>query len=246
MDSMASFNIDRRSSVKKTIQKCGYVLCTFKTRRLDHMKFLWKTIIQPVQDYASQLWSPVDQAGEILKLEAPLKSFTKRIKGLTKLSYWDRLKKINMYSVQRRMERYKIIYTWKTINDHVPRCGINIASTNTRRGTLLEVPNYTGSIASVKTLRNCTLQKEGPLLFNSLPKHLRDLKCSPMTFKLNLDNFLSILPDQPCGQDAIPAATNIAGRPSNSIKDWIKKIAIEDQWIPIHSRKLFIPIIEQC
>ena len=118
-----------------------------------------------------------------------------------------------MYSVQRRMGRYKIIYTWKTINDHVPRCGINIASTNTRRGTLLEVPNYTGSIASVRTLRNCTLQKEGPLLFNSLPRHLRDLKCSPMSFKLNLDNYLTLLPDQPCGHDATPPATNIAGRP---------------------------------
>ena len=95
------------------------------------MKFLWKTIIQPVQDYASQLWSPVDQAGKILKMEAPFQSYTKRIKGLSKLSYWDCLKKIKMYSVQRRMERYKIIYTWKTINGHVPRCGISIASTDT-------------------------------------------------------------------------------------------------------------------
>ena len=61
-------------------------LRTFSNRDVDFMKFTWKTYIQPILDYASQLWSPVE--GELLyKMESLLKSFTEKIKNMGNYDY---------------------------------------------------------------------------------------------------------------------------------------------------------------
>ena len=45
---------------------------------------------------------------------------TKFITGMRPLSYDDRLKSLHLYSVQRRFERYTIIYIWKILESMVP------------------------------------------------------------------------------------------------------------------------------
>ncbi len=60
---------------------------------------------------------------------------------------------------------------------------------------------------------------EGPKLFNSLPKYLRDLKgVSLDKFKKGLDSFLSQIPDEP----QILGYTSIRKTDSNSMVDMIK------------------------
>ena len=111
MDDMGTFSHQRTQSAKKAIQMAGWVLHTLRSRDLQTMRTLWRSLVQPHQDYASQLWSPVGKVGDLLRQEAPLRSFTRRINGLQSLSYWERLKKVGLLSVERQMERYKIIYT---------------------------------------------------------------------------------------------------------------------------------------
>ena len=57
--------------------------------------------------------------GQTRQLESVQRSFTNRMNSTSGLSYWQRLKHLNIYSLERRRERYFIIYTWKILNSLV-------------------------------------------------------------------------------------------------------------------------------
>ena len=65
-----------------------------------------------VRNYTGVLY----QIKSLNKIERMQRSFTSKfITGMRTLSYEDRLKSLNLYSVQRRFERYTIIYSWKIL-----------------------------------------------------------------------------------------------------------------------------------
>ena len=102
------------------------------------MRFLWRTYCLPVLDYCSQLWSPIE--GPLLnKLETLQRSFTARVQGLKHLNYWDRMKVLKIQSIQRRFERYKVIYAWKIVRGLVPNCGLKWYK-SPYNGTYIDVP----------------------------------------------------------------------------------------------------------
>ena len=116
------------------------------------------------------------------------------------------------------MERYKIIYIWKTMNDLVPNCGIVWSEAGERRGRMCQVPKLMGS-SKVQKLRLQSFQMSGPKLWNALPRSVRNLKTNDLEeFKQILDQFLCKVPDEPKCDGLNPGATNaLNGRPSNSI-----------------------------
>ena len=52
-----------------------------------------------------------------MRIENTLKSFTSKINGVKHLDYWGRLQKLKMYSMGRRIERYRILYIWKILQE---------------------------------------------------------------------------------------------------------------------------------
>ena len=76
------------------------------------MRFLYQTYIQPNTDYGSQVWFPV-KLTEIDALESILRVWTRKIPYIRDMHFWDRLEVMKMSSIQRRHERYLIIYTWQ-------------------------------------------------------------------------------------------------------------------------------------
>ena len=80
---------------------------------------LWKSLVQHIPDYCSQLWAP-STLGQILSLEMVLRSYLRKVSGLQHLSYVEQLKELKMYSIQRRHERYAIIYMWRILEGQVP------------------------------------------------------------------------------------------------------------------------------
>ena len=104
------------------------------------MRHMFKTLVMPHLHYCSQLWLPVDAAG-ILKLEKVQFDFLKKIPELKDKSYWNALTHMKMTSVQRRMERYRLIYCWKILENLAPNCGITeISETmDSRQGRRLEI-----------------------------------------------------------------------------------------------------------
>ena len=202
----------------KVKQKCGWILRTFSSRNSQLMKFLWKSLVQGHIDYCSQLYLP-NKVAEMQQIENLQKWYTSKIPELNGLNYWQRLKFLKMNSQQRRLERYRIIYTWKILEGIAPNCGLEV-NLNDRRGREVKVPTLKGKPA-VRKLREQSFQYNGPRLFNSLPKCLRGIsKVSVEEFKEKLDKYLQNIPDEPNVEGLTPSACDLySAAPSNSLVD---------------------------
>ena len=108
------------------------------------------------------------------------------------MSYSDRLKAMKLTSIQRRFDRYRVIYTKKILMNKVPNMGIEVLNDcNHRNGIIL----YTGDKKKLSMLRRHSFIIRGPELFNSLPMDLRNHDGSLENFKTKLDDFLEWIPD---------------------------------------------------
>ena len=148
------------------------------------------SIVQPHIDNCSQLWTP-HRVGDIQKIESLFRSFSNKIYSISDLNYWDRLSALKMYSQERRMERYRIIYIWKILEGIAPNVGIE-SYTSPRQGHLCRVPQIKlCATGAIRAIREGSLQIRGPQLFNSLPVSIRGLTgCSVISFKHKLDKYL--------------------------------------------------------
>ena len=134
-----------------------------------------------------------------------------------------------MYSLQRRRERYRIIYTWKIIEGLVPNFGLN-ASINERLGRFVEIEKLNKNASCrIKTLKEKSFKINGPRLFNCLPMEIRNLtKCSVDDFKEKLDKFLGNVQDEPKTQNLTPAGCDqFSGKPSNSLIDQVRRLNLK-------------------
>ena len=91
------------------------------------MLTLFKSLVLSRLDYGSQLWSPY-KAKDISLLESVQRAFTKHFQGMHTYSYADRLSMLKLYSLQRRRDRYTIIYVWKILESIVPNLNIPICN----------------------------------------------------------------------------------------------------------------------
>ena len=209
-------------NVVKTANKlCGWILRTFKTRTPKLMVLLWKSLVLSKLDYCSQLWSPTGK-GDIQKLEMVQRSFIRKIDEMKHLDYWSQLKKLHLYSLERRRERYMIIYIWRILEHQVPDLTsgkiypINEVGRLGRKSSSPPISNNAPS--DIKNIRYGSLSVRGPQLFNTLPAELRNLtNCPVESFKRALDRFLTDIPDEP----QIPGYTSMRRADSNSLVDMI-------------------------
>ena len=188
------------------------------------MKSLFKTLIVPHIEYCSQLWMPTDAKG-IQNIEKLQKDLLNRIPAIRDIDYWDQLKKLKMLSLQRRLERYRILYTWKVVEGHVPNCGVDLKLDIGRTGRKCLIPKLnTRCPASVKSMRDQTFQVHGPQLFNVLPPEIRNVTgCSIDDFKSKLDKFLERVPDEPSVRGLTPGGCDSNCKSSNSLIDQVKR-----------------------
>ena len=89
------------------------------------MLTLWESLVQSKLDYCSQIWCPLAK-GDIQTIEVIQSSFLRKISGMNQFTYWGQLRTLNLYSMERRRKRYRIIYIWRILEGHVP----NVLSTN--------------------------------------------------------------------------------------------------------------------
>ena len=89
-----------------------WIFRTFKTRNHSAMTTLYKVLVIPVLEYCSVLWCPTSP-GLIQMLEAIQWSSLRKFANGS--DYWDCLQNMKIYSLERRRERYRIIYVWKIL-----------------------------------------------------------------------------------------------------------------------------------
>ena len=125
----------------------------------------------------------------------------RKISGVQHLTYWQQLKYLSLNSLERRQERYIIMYVWRILERHAPNvdfpwsCGID-SHWHILRGRYCQVPRVSHQApATVQSIRYGSFAVRGPVLFNTLPSELRNVtKCES---KQALDIFLKIIPDEP-------------------------------------------------
>ena len=200
MSNDANFDAHISSFVDKARGRMRWILRVFSTRDKVAMLTLYNSLVRPIMEYCSQLWHP-QKIGLTQRIEAIQRAFTFRISGVGHLNYWDRLSILGMYSLERRRERYIIIYVWRIINQMSPnlegRDRITMYRSG-RRGLLCRVPSFgTTARSRFATIREASFAINGPRLFNSIPAELRDYTGSVDSFKRQLDIFLSSVIDKP-------------------------------------------------
>ena len=131
-------------------------------------------------------------------IEAVQRQFLSKVAGMDGLDHWDRLKRLHLYSQERRRERYMVLFLWKISEGLV--CGYDVTFTESdRRGRIaIPKPFIRTAPANVRRAREASLGVKGCKLFNILPDSVRNMRGTSLdSFKRELDKFLSSIPDQP-------------------------------------------------
>ncbi|KAG0729802.1 hypothetical protein GWK47_029616 [Chionoecetes opilio] len=113
------------------------------------------------------------------------------------MDYWERLRHLRLYSLQRRRERYLVIYVWKTLETLVPDVGLQV-NHHPRKGRLCYIRRTQATTQRVATVVHNSFTRNGARLFNAVPKAIRELTgVSTDSFKHQLDKWLASVPDEP-------------------------------------------------
>ena len=145
----------------------NWVLSVLSDRSKDVLLTLYKSVVRNRLEYSCPVWH-LNLIQDIQKLESTQRAFTRHISGCQNMSYWDRLKKLGLMSLQRRRERYVLLHMWKIWKGVVPndldiqfydhvrlgtRCKIPVL---VRNSTSLSRSIYDHSFAS--TVQNCGMR----------------------------------------------------------------------------------------
>ena len=196
--------------VDKACSKAAWVLSVFQCRNVDTMMTLYKSMVRPLLEYCCPLWSP-SKVSDIQSLESVQRNFTCKIAGFESLNYWERLSQLKLMSLQRRRERFCIIYMWKILNCNAP----NDISVNwnhsPRLGFKAVVPRMSRN-RKISSILEASFSVSGARLWNTLPKPINS-ETVFHSFKRQLDDHLLSLPDE-------PAIGGYCTRHNNSLLQW--------------------------
>ena len=115
VDDRLSFDQQVSLAVGKAKRLVGMMLHSFSSRSNKVILPLFRSLIRPTLEYASTVWNS-SSVKHTKQLESVQRYATKRIAGLSVLSYADRLEKLNMCTLSARrlyldlVEMYKVIH----------------------------------------------------------------------------------------------------------------------------------------
>ena len=94
------------------IHKC------FLSKNRSSLLRAFKSFVRPVLEYNSPVWSP-RLVKDIKRIESVQRRFTKRIPGLENIKYYERLKVLDLESLESRRIKADLILTYKILFGHI-------------------------------------------------------------------------------------------------------------------------------
>ena len=174
----------------------SWVLSVFRDRSATMILQLYKSLIRCKVEYLCPLWDP-SKIEDIANLESVQRHVTSKIWSVKHLHYYDRLRALNLMSLQRRRERYVIIMMFKILHNMTAN-DLKIEFTHSdRRGIRAIVPTIPKEAKSkYLTIYDSSFGVRGPSLWNKIPADVT-MKPSLESFKSSLTKWLLNLPDEP-------------------------------------------------
>ena len=83
-------------------------MSVFGSREEEVMMTPYKSFVRSQLNYSSLLWH-VQKIGDIEVIEGVQRAFKSRISAVSQFDYWERLRKLQLMSLQRLRERFIII-----------------------------------------------------------------------------------------------------------------------------------------
>jgi len=157
---------------------------TFKEQKTILM--LYKALVRPHLEYAIQFWNPYLRK-DVAKLEGVQRRATKLIPGIRNKSYDQRLRALNLFSLEKRRTRGDMIEVWKIMTgaENVRREDMFVLSGNNRtRGNGLKLEGHRCRLDVAKFWFSNRVVEE----WNGLPSDVVSSETLE-TFKKHLDAF---------------------------------------------------------
>ena len=196
MDDKLEWRSHYNSLVRRAKMLCGWVFNTFSTRDRLPLLTLYYSLIRSKLEFACQIWSPY-LTKDIALIEKVQRSFISRIRGCKDLNYWERLKELNVMSLQRRRERCILLHVFKIKAGVYPNTIDMRFKTVSRplavKAILKPLPKVSGKLLSVYEER---FSINSAKLWNILPSKI-SLTDKYSLFESELDKFLKTVPDLP-------------------------------------------------
>ena len=174
----------------------SWILSVFKDRSANTILPLYKTLVRSRLEYCSPLWNPT-KVEDIMKLEKLQRTLTAKITEVRHLTYWERLKSLQLMSLQRRRERYIIIHVFKILHELAPNDISMQFHQTARRGICCKVPRLVQNCKPrFQSMYDHSFAVTGAKLWNLVPINIK-LKKSLGSFKAALTKFIMTIPDHP-------------------------------------------------
>ena len=135
--------------IQQMVSKAARVLWMLKrsivVNRCEIKKLLYTTIVRPILEYGSQLWSPYIKK-YVYSIESVQRCASRFILNYPDLNYHQRLRRLNVLPLVYRREMLDITMFYKIINDKTPLnsreyCTLNVNTRyNVRYCNLLSIP----------------------------------------------------------------------------------------------------------
>ena len=116
VDPLLEFNEHISKVVKKSRGIAGMIFKSISSRTSDILVPLFIALVRPNLEYANPVWSPFKRKF-IDHIEKVQRQFTKKIYGLHKLSYEERLRELDLPSLEFRRIRGDMIETYKILTN---------------------------------------------------------------------------------------------------------------------------------
>ena len=204
IDNVLSYNAHIHLIITRASQRLGVLFNGFLTRDMLTLRKAYITYIRPLLEYNCIVWSPTLKK-HINAIEKIQRKFTKRIPSLSNMPYLDRLKTINLDSLELRRLRFDLIYYYKILHDLTPHdkndfFSFHLPPTSLRSATpLLIRPTRASSVLyssfQYRSIKVWNYIPDDIKTCNSLPKFKNLLKTIDLSSFLygecytNLSNF---------------------------------------------------------
>ena len=116
-DKELKFRSHIRNIVSKANSRVGIIKRTFEYLTIENFKILYKSQVRPVLEYCTDIWYPT-YAKDMVEVEKVQKRATKLVKGLEHKPYSERLRELDIPSMEYRRNRTDLIQTFRILKGY--------------------------------------------------------------------------------------------------------------------------------